>query len=142
MYIPHNSFTFIFIWTPLLLFFRLMIKQLMFSHQTQFRMFSSKIRSFKRLLRRFFKNTYFTWFFVRFVYGPTDLDQKSSLKTESFEDKNERLNRPLSPHLSIHKLQNNMILSISHRATGIILSGMLSGLALGTFLYKVLNRLN
>uniref|UniRef100_A0A1B6CXW0 Uncharacterized protein n=1 Tax=Clastoptera arizonana TaxID=38151 RepID=A0A1B6CXW0_9HEMI len=41
---------------------------------------------------------------------------------ESYEDKNLRLNRPLSPHLSIYKPQLTSMLSITHRMTGVALS--------------------
>jgi len=53
------------------------------------------------------------------------------LSGENFETKNKRLNRPLSPHLSIYKFQANMALSIGHRATGLAQNGMIYGLALG-----------
>lgn len=53
---------------------------------------------------------------------------------ENFENKNKRLNRPLSPHLSIYKFQANMALSISHRITGLAQNGMLYGLALGNWI--------
>lgn len=45
---------------------------------------------------------------------------------ESFATKNARLNRPMSPHLTIYKPQLTSILSISHRGTGIALSAILS----------------
>lgn len=45
--------------------------------------------------------------------------QKAELpKTEHYDDKNARLNRPLSPHLSIYEIQLTTTLSITHRATG------------------------
>jgi len=50
---------------------------------------------------------------------------------ENFAAKNARLNRPMSPHLTIYKPQLTSILSISHRGTGIALSVMLSGFAIG-----------
>jgi len=50
---------------------------------------------------------------------------------EDFQAKNVRLNRPMSPHLTIYKPQLTSILSISHRGTGIALSTMLSGFAIG-----------
>ena len=40
------------------------------------------------------------------------------LKGEGYDERNKRLNRPLSPHLSIYKLQSNMIMSMGHRVTG------------------------
>lgn len=51
------------------------------------------------------------------------------LQGEDYDEKNERLQRPLAPHLTIHKLQNNMVLSISHRFTGMILTSLTVGLA-------------
>ncbi|KFM78486.1 Succinate dehydrogenase cytochrome b560 subunit, mitochondrial, partial [Stegodyphus mimosarum] len=50
---------------------------------------------------------------------------------ETFFEKNERLKRPLSPHLSIYKLQLTSILSVTHRFTGLVLSGGLYGLSIG-----------
>lgn len=42
--------------------------------------------------------------------------------TESYEEKNSRLKRPLSPHLLIYKLQLTSTLSITHRMTGLALA--------------------
>lgn len=42
-------------------------------------------------------------------------------KEEPFDDKNARLKRPLSPHLSIYEIQLTTALSITHRAAGILL---------------------
>jgi len=50
---------------------------------------------------------------------------------ESFWKKNERLSRPLSPHLTIYKPQLTSMLSISHRGTGVALSCLLSGFGIG-----------
>lgn len=50
---------------------------------------------------------------------------------ESHDQKNARLNRPLSPHLSIYQYQLTTVLSVSHRATGIILTAYAAGLAGG-----------
>ncbi|XP_049872823.1 succinate dehydrogenase cytochrome b560 subunit, mitochondrial-like [Pectinophora gossypiella] len=52
-------------------------------------------------------------------------------KQEHFDIKNERLNRPLSPHLSIYQVQLTTTLSITHRATGIMLTGYATALGLG-----------
>jgi len=49
---------------------------------------------------------------------------------EDFWDKNKRLNRPMSPHLTIYKFQITSVLSVTHRGTGLALSGLLSGFAL------------
>lgn len=43
--------------------------------------------------------------------------------TETFDQKNNRLNRNLSPHLTIYKPQLTSMLSITHRGTGMALTG-------------------
>lgn len=48
---------------------------------------------------------------------------------EQWEKKNERLGRPLSPHLSIYKFQLTSVLSITNRATGVALHCGLLGFA-------------
>ncbi|XP_014355911.2 succinate dehydrogenase cytochrome b560 subunit, mitochondrial [Papilio machaon] len=52
-------------------------------------------------------------------------------KPEHYDDKNARLKRPLSPHLTIYAPQLTTLLSVSHRAAGIILSGYASVLGIG-----------
>lgn len=42
---------------------------------------------------------------------------------ETFDGKNIRLNRPQSPHLTIYKPQLTSMLSITHRGTGMALTG-------------------
>ncbi|XP_063241195.1 succinate dehydrogenase cytochrome b560 subunit, mitochondrial [Bacillus rossius redtenbacheri] len=42
---------------------------------------------------------------------------------ESHDERNLRLGRPQSPHLTIYKFQLTSLLSISHRATGLALGG-------------------
>ena len=49
---------------------------------------------------------------------------------EQFWDKNKRLQRPISPHLTIYKLQMTSVLSITHRGTGLAQSVILSGFGL------------
>eukprot|EP00096_Caligus_rogercresseyi_P013930 TRINITY_DN6498_c1_g1_i2.p1 TRINITY_DN6498_c1_g1~~TRINITY_DN6498_c1_g1_i2.p1 ORF type:complete len:172 (+),score=31.89 TRINITY_DN6498_c1_g1_i2:83-598(+) len=44
---------------------------------------------------------------------------------ESYWNKNKRLNRPISPHLTIYKPQLTSILSISHRGAGVYLTAIL-----------------
>ncbi|XP_071844008.1 succinate dehydrogenase cytochrome b560 subunit, mitochondrial-like [Apostichopus japonicus] len=44
---------------------------------------------------------------------------------DQFWEKNRKLNRPMSPHLTIYKPQITTMLSITHRATGIALTGVL-----------------
>jgi len=51
-------------------------------------------------------------------------------RSEDFWDKNKRLNRPTSPHLTIYKFQITSVLSVTHRGTGLALSGLLSGFAI------------
>ncbi|PZC86816.1 succinate dehydrogenase cytochrome b560 subunit, mitochondrial-like [Helicoverpa zea] len=52
-------------------------------------------------------------------------------KLEHHDDRNARLKRPMSPHLTIYAPQLTSILSITHRTTGIILSGYFSVLGIG-----------
>ncbi|XP_076003470.1 succinate dehydrogenase cytochrome b560 subunit, mitochondrial [Genypterus blacodes] len=47
-----------------------------------------------------------------------------------FWDKNAKLNRPMSPHISIYKWSVPMVMSITHRGTGVGLSGAISAFAL------------
>lgn len=56
-----------------------------------------------------------------------------------FEERNKALKRPLSPHLSAYKFQSNMMISMGHRITGVVLYGMLFGLAAGTFVLTLLS---
>ncbi len=61
-----------------------------------------------------------------------DIIPNDSLReAENYDAKNKRLNRPLSPHMTIYKWPNNMVQSITHRITGMTLSGLLYGLAFG-----------
>jgi len=50
---------------------------------------------------------------------------------ETFMAKNARLKRPMSPHLTIYKPQLTSMLSISHRGTGLAMSGVMSGFGIG-----------
>jgi len=45
----------------------------------------------------------------------------------------------MSPHLTIYKFQITSVLSITHRATGLAMSGLMSGFAIGnsTILFKI-----
>merc|ERR1711962_1471478 len=47
-----------------------------------------------------------------------------------FWSKNDRLKRPMSPHLTIYKMQMTSVLSITHRFTGLAQSGIMYGYAL------------
>ncbi|XP_034829430.1 succinate dehydrogenase cytochrome b560 subunit, mitochondrial-like [Maniola hyperantus] len=55
-------------------------------------------------------------------------------KEEHYDIKNERLNRPLSPHLTIYQFQLTTVLSITHRTTGIILTGYATAFGLGALM--------
>ena len=46
---------------------------------------------------------------------------------EDFFERNKRLARPTSPHLTIYKMQLTAVLSITHRGTGVLQSALLSG---------------
>uniref|UniRef100_A0A1A8GQI9 Succinate dehydrogenase cytochrome b560 subunit, mitochondrial n=1 Tax=Nothobranchius korthausae TaxID=1143690 RepID=A0A1A8GQI9_9TELE len=48
---------------------------------------------------------------------------------DKFWSKNTRLNRPVSPHVTIYKWTVPMMMSITHRGTGIGLSGAISAFA-------------
>jgi len=51
-------------------------------------------------------------------------------QNEDYWVKNKRLNRPTSPHLTIYKFQLTSMLSITHRGTGLAMSGLMSGFAI------------
>ncbi|XP_012274192.1 succinate dehydrogenase cytochrome b560 subunit, mitochondrial [Orussus abietinus] len=51
---------------------------------------------------------------------------------ESHDEKNMRLKRPMSPHLTIYQVQLTALLSITHRATGMVLSSYAMLFGLGT----------
>merc|ERR1711893_277306 len=55
--------------------------------------------------------------------------QEHQMLKEQFWDKNKRLARPMSPHLTIYKPQMTSMLSITHRGTGLAQSVILSGFA-------------
>jgi len=57
--------------------------------------------------------------------------EEHSISRTNFWDKNKSLKRPISPHLTIYKFQLTSMLSITHRATGLIQSGMLTAFAVG-----------
>merc|ERR1712150_440769 len=52
--------------------------------------------------------------------------QEHEISREEYWEKNKRLNRPLSPHLTIYKPQMTSMLSITHRGTGVAWSLILS----------------
>ena len=57
--------------------------------------------------------------------------QDHQMLKEQFWDKNKRLNRPISPHLTIYKPQMTSMLSITHRGTGLAQSVILTGFGVG-----------
>jgi succinate dehydrogenase/fumarate reductase cytochrome b subunit len=50
---------------------------------------------------------------------------------EDFDAKNVRLGRPQSPHLTIYRLQLTSMLSLTHRATGMALGGIVTVWGIG-----------
>ncbi|XP_032670096.1 succinate dehydrogenase cytochrome b560 subunit, mitochondrial-like [Odontomachus brunneus] len=56
----------------------------------------------------------------------------SHVTCESHDERNMRLKRPMSPHMSIYEVQLTWVLSITHRTTGIMLSSYAMFLGLGT----------
>lgn len=57
--------------------------------------------------------------------------RKEPEPNESYDEKNMRLNREMSPHLTIYKFQLTSMLSISHRITGMALTGYVAAFGLG-----------
>ncbi|XP_011193438.2 succinate dehydrogenase cytochrome b560 subunit, mitochondrial [Zeugodacus cucurbitae] len=57
-----------------------------------------------------------------------------AIQTETFDEKNQRLGRELSPHLTIYKPQLTSMLSITHRGTGFALTGYAWALGLGALM--------
>lgn len=53
---------------------------------------------------------------------------------EGHDERNMRLNRPLSPHLLIYSPQLTSMLSITHRMTGLALTAYMTGIALGALM--------
>jgi len=56
--------------------------------------------------------------------------EEHKISRENFWSKNDRLQRPMSPHLTIYKMQMTSVLSITHRMTGLAQSGIMYGYAL------------
>ncbi|XP_043785673.1 succinate dehydrogenase cytochrome b560 subunit, mitochondrial-like [Apis laboriosa] len=59
---------------------------------------------------------------------------KETTICETHDEKNLRLKRPLSPHLTIYQIQLTAFLSITHRTTGMILSSYAMLFGIGTLL--------
>ncbi|XP_023022095.1 succinate dehydrogenase cytochrome b560 subunit, mitochondrial [Leptinotarsa decemlineata] len=64
---------------------------------------------------------------------PVTLKAKAAdvVKEEGHDERNMKLGRPQSPHLTIYSLQLTSLLSITHRFTGMALSGYAIALGLG-----------
>lgn len=62
--------------------------------------------------------------------------QEHQMLREEFWDKNKRLQRPISPHLTIYKFQLTSMLSITHRGTGLFQSAVLAGAGIGAIATK------
>jgi len=56
--------------------------------------------------------------------------EEHKISREDFWKKNDRLQRPMSPHLTIYKMQMTSVLSITHRFTGLAQSGIMYGYAI------------
>lgn len=56
---------------------------------------------------------------------------KPQESTETYDDRNIRLGREMSPHLTIYRFQLPAVLSITHRGTGLALAGYASALGIG-----------
>lgn len=61
------------------------------------------------------------------------VSQAEPPSTESHEERNSRLKRPLSPHILIYKPQLTWLLSITHRMTGLAVATYAVGFAAGKF---------
>ncbi|XP_014488355.1 PREDICTED: succinate dehydrogenase cytochrome b560 subunit, mitochondrial-like [Dinoponera quadriceps] len=87
---------------------------------------------YTRLLCR--RNVDFRHFRALYTSSPLciTISNPSRITCESHDEKNMRLKRPMSPHLSIYEIQLTALLSITHRTTGIILSSYAMFLGLGT----------
>lgn len=60
--------------------------------------------------------------------------EAAKASSENFFDRNERLGRPSSPHLSIYAFQITSVLSITHRMTGVALTGYAATLGIGALI--------
>lgn len=56
----------------------------------------------------------------------------SHITCETHDERNMRLKRPMSPHMTVYEVQLTWVLSITHRATGMMLSSYAMFLGLGT----------
>nr|XP_061795625.1 succinate dehydrogenase cytochrome b560 subunit, mitochondrial-like [Nerophis lumbriciformis] len=66
---------------------------------------------------------------VLYVRNAAPMGTTAKEEMNKFWAKNTRLNRPMSPHLTIYKWSVPMMMSITHRGTGVGLSGAISAFA-------------
>lgn len=81
---------------------------------------------------RVFRNLYTSS--PKHVAASTPKLATGSMICESHDEKNLRLKRPMSPHLTIYQIQLTSVLSITHRGTGMLLSTYSMILGLGTIM--------
>lgn len=62
------------------------------------------------------------------------VEKASTEAPPNFFTRNEELKRPMSPHLSIYQKQLTTMLSISHRFTGLALTGYITTLGFGALI--------
>ncbi|XP_011268318.2 succinate dehydrogenase cytochrome b560 subunit, mitochondrial [Camponotus floridanus] len=89
---------------------------------------------YTRLLCR--RNVDFRHFRNLYMCSPLSaaVSNPSGITCESHDEKNKRLKRPMSPHLTIYEIQLTSVLSVTHRTTGIMLASYAMFLGLGTLL--------
>jgi succinate dehydrogenase (ubiquinone) cytochrome b560 subunit len=56
---------------------------------------------------------------------------------QDFFEKNEKMHRPMSPHLTIYKFPLPAIMSISHRGSGIALTGAICAAGIGLMVHPL-----
>lgn len=76
----------------------------------------------------------FEFFFSPLAVSKTPAIQATCSTVESHDEKNMRLKRPMSPHLTIYQPQLTSMLSLTHRTTGIILASYAMALGFGKLL--------
>ncbi|XP_042237871.1 succinate dehydrogenase cytochrome b560 subunit, mitochondrial-like [Homarus americanus] len=67
----------------------------------------------------------------RALFTTPTITAMNNQTAEDYWAKNKRLRRPVSPHMTIYKPQITSMLSLSHRASGLALSGLMSGFSIG-----------
>ncbi|KAM9791519.1 succinate dehydrogenase cytochrome b560 subunit, mitochondrial [Syngnathus typhle] len=71
---------------------------------------------------------------VLYVRHAAPMGTTAKEEMNKFWAKNTRLNRPMSPHITIYKWSVPMMMSITHRGTGVGLSGAISAFAVAALL--------